>query len=82
MTLDNAEIYALIMARIARVVVPEMPRHITQRDNRRQQSFFDDDDYLQYLLLLTGKIFFLRQCLISIGSFSKARTNGKAVGLQ
>jgi len=33
------------MARIARVVAPGYPHHITQRGNRRQQTFFADDDY-------------------------------------
>jgi len=28
------------MARIARVVAPGLPHHITQRENRRQQTFF------------------------------------------
>jgi putative transposase len=40
------------MARIARVVVPGMPHHITQRGNRRQTSFFCDDDYHAYLELM------------------------------
>lgn len=40
------------MARIARVVVPGCPHHITQRGNRRQQTFFCDDDYLAYLDLM------------------------------
>jgi hypothetical protein len=33
------------MARIARVVVPGLPHHTTQRGNRRQETFFTDDDY-------------------------------------
>jgi putative transposase len=37
------------MARIARVVAPGLPHHITQRGNRRQQIFFVDEDYLAYL---------------------------------
>lgn len=40
------------MARIARVVVPDIPHHIIQRGNRRQKVFFSDDDrraYLDYL---------------------------------
>jgi len=41
------------MARIARVVIPGIPHHITQRGNRRQPVFFSDDDYLAYLDLLT-----------------------------
>jgi putative transposase len=40
------------MARIARVVVPGIPHHITQRGNRRQQVFFSDDDYKLYLELM------------------------------
>ena len=40
------------MARIARVVVPGMPHHITQRGNRRQQTFFCDADYRAYLELM------------------------------
>ena len=33
------------MARIARVVSPGLPHHITQRGNRRQQTFFSNEDY-------------------------------------
>ena len=33
------------MARIARVVVPGYPHHITQRGNRRMKTFFRDEDY-------------------------------------
>ena len=40
------------MARLARVVVPGYPHHITQRGNRRQQTFFCQDDYLAYKALL------------------------------
>jgi putative transposase len=40
------------MARIARVVVPGMPHHVTQRGNRRLQTFFRDDDYQAYLELM------------------------------
>lgn len=37
------------MARIARVVVPNYPHHVTQRGNRRQQVFFNETDYQLYL---------------------------------
>jgi len=37
------------MARIARVVVPGMPHHVTQRGNRRMTTFFREDDYRVYL---------------------------------
>jgi putative transposase len=41
------------MARIARVVAPGMPHHVTQRGNRRQQTFFNDDDYRSYQALMS-----------------------------
>ncbi len=37
------------MARLARVVLPGYPHHITQRGNRRQDVFFQDEDYLSFL---------------------------------
>ncbi|MBU4274059.1 MAG: transposase [Planctomycetes bacterium] len=40
------------MARIARVIAPGLPHHVTQRGNRRQQTFFCDDDYREYLSLM------------------------------
>lgn len=40
------------MSRIARVVAPGFPHHITQRGNRRQQTFFSNDDYRAYLDLM------------------------------
>jgi putative transposase len=40
------------MARMARVVVPHIPHHITQRGNRSQQVFFSDNDKAYYLKLL------------------------------
>ncbi len=40
------------MARIARVVIPCLPHHITQRGNRRQQTFFNDEDYAAYVELM------------------------------
>jgi putative transposase len=40
------------MARLARVVIPGMPHHITQRGNRRQTTFFADDDYEAYRELM------------------------------
>lgn len=46
------------MARMARVIAPGIPHHVTQRGNRRQQTFFCDDDYREYLALMaewTGK---------------------------
>ncbi len=40
------------MARLARVVLPGIPYHVTQRGNRRQQTFFCDEDYALYRDLL------------------------------
>lgn len=41
------------MARMARVVAPGHPHHVTQRGNRRQQTFFSDGDYRSYLELMS-----------------------------
>ena len=40
------------MARLARIVIPGLPHHITQRGNRREQVFFSDDDYRSYISML------------------------------
>ena len=40
------------MGRIARVVVPGMSHHVTQRGNRRQQTFFGEEDYRAYVELM------------------------------
>jgi putative transposase len=40
------------LARLARVVIPGTPYHVTQRGNRRQQTFFEDGDYALYRDLL------------------------------
>jgi putative transposase len=40
------------MARLARVVVPGLPHHVTQRGNGRARTFFGDDDYRLYRDLL------------------------------
>ena len=40
------------MTRIARIVAPGYPHHITQRGNRRQETFFCDGDYRQYINLM------------------------------
>jgi putative transposase len=40
------------MARIARLVVPGAPHHVTQRGNRRETTFFGDADYRFYRDLL------------------------------
>jgi len=40
------------MARIARIVAPGAPHHVTQRGNRRQPTFFSDADYRAYRALM------------------------------
>jgi putative transposase len=40
------------MARIARLVVPGAPHHVTQRGNRREATFFDAGDFRLYRDLL------------------------------
>jgi putative transposase len=40
------------MSRLARVVIPGLPHHITQRGNGRGRVFFGDDDYRLYRDLL------------------------------
>jgi putative transposase len=40
------------MPRLARLVVPGHPHHITQRGNRREQTFFSEADYRRYKLYL------------------------------
>jgi putative transposase len=40
------------MARIARVVVPGLSQHVTQRGNRREPVFFGAEDYQLYRRLI------------------------------
>ena len=40
------------MPRIARLVVPGVPHHVTQRGNRRETTFFEEADYRLYRDLL------------------------------
>ncbi len=40
------------MARLARIVVPDVAHHVTQRGNRRQPVFFGDEDYAAYRALV------------------------------
>jgi len=54
------------MARIARVVAPGLPHHITQRGNRRQATFFRDDDFRAYLSLMSE---WCGRCEVQIWSY-------------
>ena len=40
---------SMAMPRMARLVVPGHPHHVTQRGNRRQQTFFEESDYYEYV---------------------------------
>jgi len=42
------------MARLARIVIPGIPHHVTQRGNRRLPVFFNDDDRREYLGLVSA----------------------------
>jgi len=42
------------MARIAGVVAPGLPHHITQRGNGRQETFFSNEDYQAYIDLMVA----------------------------
>lgn len=55
--LDNAGRigYEHRMPRVARMVIPGLPHHVTQRGNNRQNVFFVDDDRRMYLTLLRGQ---------------------------
>jgi putative transposase len=44
----------LRMARLARVVVPGLPHHVTQRGNGQSRTFFCDEDYAFYRDLLAA----------------------------
>ena len=42
------------MARLARVVIPDVPHHVTQRGNRRMPIFFCNADRTEYLRLIAA----------------------------
>jgi len=52
--IDTAIIICIfvLMPRIARIVIPAVPHHITQRGNNKQDVFFVDDDRAVFLKLL------------------------------
>ena len=52
LTFPRIPVTLAAMTRIARVVVPGVSHHITQRGNNRQDVFFVDDDRRVYLALL------------------------------
>lgn len=54
------------MSRLARVVAPGLPHHVTQRGNRRQVTFFDDGDYAAYLEILGEQ---LAACSVALWAY-------------
>ncbi len=54
------------MARIARVIAPGLPHHVTQRGNRRQKTFFIDADYQEYLHLMSE---WCNRCKVEVWSY-------------
>lgn len=54
------------MARIARLVAPDMPHHISQRGNRRQATFFIPEDYEAYVELMAH---WCSQCGVEIWAY-------------
>ena len=54
------------MARLARVVVPGILHHITQRGNRRMKTFFGEADYREYLHLMAQ---WCNRCKVQIWSY-------------
>ena len=44
--------YTLFMPRVARIVIPGCPHHVTQRGNNQQDVFFVDQDRRAYLQIL------------------------------
>ena len=70
--LDNSYFlcYYIPMPRSARIVIPGIPHHITQRGNDRQVIFFDDADRFVYIDLLKEqarehRLIVLGYCLMS-----------------
>jgi REP-associated tyrosine transposase len=43
------------MARLSRIVIPDIPHHVTQRGNRRQKLFSEPGDYALYRDLLAER---------------------------
>ena len=78
------------MPRVARIVVPGMPHHITQRGNNRQDVFFIDADRSLYLTLLKEQsrrfgLSIIAYCLMSnhvhlVAAPRRADSLAKAVG--
>ena len=72
------------MSRTARIVVEEVPCHITQRGNNRQDIFFVSDDYKAYLDILKEQaekydLSILGYCLMTKENRKKGETECRNV---
>jgi putative transposase len=54
------------MARLARMIIPGVPHHVTQRGNRRERIFFEDGDHEVYLDLMAMQ---LKRCAVECWSY-------------
>ena len=54
------------MARLARMIIPGVPHHVTQRGNRRERIFFEPGDEAVYLDLLSSQ---LRRCAVECWAY-------------
>ena len=54
------------MPRIARIIAPGLPHHVTQRGNRRMETFFRQEDYQAYLALMAE---WCRKCGVAIWAY-------------
>ena len=43
------------MVRVLRIVIPNIPHHVTQRGVRSMNIFFKDEDYMYYKELLLNQ---------------------------
>jgi putative transposase len=92
MAYTTASIYKPLktMPRAARVVIPGVAHHLTQRGNNRQDVFLEDEDFANYLRILKRKaekycLEVLGYCLMSnhvhlIGTPREAESLAKAFG--
>lgn len=54
------------MPRIARIIAPGIPHHVTQRGNRRMETFFRDEDYQAYIALMAE---WCRKCNVEVWAY-------------
>lgn len=54
------------MPRIARIIAPGIPHHVTQRGNRRMDTFFRDEDYQAYIALMAE---WCRKCNVAVWAY-------------